>query len=69
VTIRNIGGLTTNYNIQGGDSHRMKLNIIVDKMGDVVGAFQSELVKLDDASELRAGVIADPDKTIPHLFS
>jgi hypothetical protein len=38
-------------------------------MGDVVGAFQSELVKLDDASELRAGVIADPDKTIPHLFS
>jgi hypothetical protein len=45
----------------------MKLNIIVNKMGDAVGAFQSEPVKLEDGSELRAGVMADPDKTIREI--
>jgi alkyl hydroperoxide reductase subunit AhpC len=45
----------------------MKLNIIVDKMGDVVGAFGSGSAKVEDGSELRGGVIVDPDKTVHEI--
>lgn len=36
-------------------------------MREVVGAFESGSVKLEDGSELRAGVIVDPDKTVHEI--
>ncbi len=42
----------------------MKLNVIVDKVGNVVGAFQSELSKKGDEKERRSGILVEPDKKI-----
>ena len=42
----------------------MKLNVIVDKVGNVVGAFQSELLNKGNEKERRSGILVEPDKKI-----
>jgi hypothetical protein len=40
----------------------MKLNVIVDSLGNIVGAFQSEFIKKEDAKERNSGIFLKPDQ-------
>jgi hypothetical protein len=42
----------------------MKLNVIVDKMGNIVGSSQVGTVKADDGTEIETGVIAGAEQSV-----
>jgi hypothetical protein len=42
----------------------MKLNVILDKMGNIVGSSQVGTVKTDEGTEIETGVIAGSEQSI-----
>jgi len=45
----------------------MKLNVIVDEDGNVIGTSQAGSIKIDNGTEVKLGVIAGPGQTIYEL--
>jgi hypothetical protein len=45
----------------------MKLSVIVDRLGNVVGSFRAGPIKLQDGSELQGGVVPGPEEVIHEI--
>ena len=45
----------------------MKLNVVVDKTGKIVGSSQVGVMKADDGTQIELGVIAGPEQTIHEI--